>query len=178
MFDLYDYIKDIAPDVPELQKVYRTHGLSTLDEMLNDVRNNPACCVVVQEGADGRLDLRARRHNTAYHTFWVMTRAKLNDNDSRLAAKRLSMFAGVRLIDRMRADSDDFGQRAYGLDDENVQYAEIGPIGQNYYGYSFSFTVAQGIAKYVPPPVYPDGTYMTDEAGNLIQDNDNNLITE
>lgn len=172
MFDLYDYITTVVGAVPAIEKVYRTHGLSTLDEMMADVRNNPACCVVVQEGADGRLNLRDRRLNTAYHNFWVLVRAKQNDNNSRMTAKSLAMQRGVQLIDRMRDDDSEFGQPSYGLDDENIQYGEVGPIGQNYYGYSFSFVVAQAIEKYNP---YPDETYLAYADSVLTDDNDNHL---
>lgn len=151
MFNLYEYINSIYEDVEVLQKIYRISGISNIEEMLSDLRNNPSCCVMVKDGGDGRLNLRAKRLNTAYHTFYVFTRAKINDSSSRLAAKRLSMHAGIRLIDRMRADSEDFSQPAYGLNDASVDYSEFGPVGQNYYGYAFSFTVEQKVDKYFGP---------------------------
>ncbi len=152
MFQLFEYIESIVSDVSELKALYRVSSIMQLEEMLSNLRDNPSCCVLVRDSGDGTLDFRERRLATAYHTFYVMARAKQNDHASRLYAKRLAMFAGVRLIDRMRADSDDFGAAAYGLNDRRIEYAEFGPVGQGYWGYSFSFTMEQGFVKYVPPP--------------------------
>lgn len=160
MFHLYEYLNNVYQDVEVLQKIYRISGISNIEEMLSDLRNNPACCLMVKDSGDGKLNLRDRRLNTAFHTFYVFTRAKVNDTESRVAAKRLSMHAGLRLLDRMREDADEFGSAAFGFNDQNIDYSEIGPIGQNYYGYGFSFTVEQGVAKYVPSPVYPDGSLL------------------
>lgn len=178
MFNLYEYLLTIYHGVEVLQKIYRASGIADIEEMLSDLRNNPNCCLMVRDGGDGRFELRDRRLNTAYHTFWVFTRAKVNDHDSRLAAKRLSMAAGIRLIDCMRADAIDFNAPAYGLNDESIDYTEIGPIGQNYYGYSFNFLVSSSVPKYVPPPVYPDGTYLIDADDNAINDDSNTHLIE
>jgi hypothetical protein len=147
MFLLYEYLESIIEAVPQIKKLYRVSSLVQLEEVLSNLRDLPHNALMVTDSGDGYLDFKNRRLNTAYHTFYVFVKANINDHSSRLAAKREAMQSGINLIDRMRADSEDFGMLTYGFDDSRIDYNEIGPIGNNYYGYSFGFTVKQGFAK-------------------------------
>jgi hypothetical protein len=140
MYNAYEYIFAIAPSVPEIKKVYKASGLSALEDLLSDLRNNPDCCCVVRDSGDGYLNLKDRRLNNAYHTLYIFVKAKINDHDSRLSAKRNAMTTGIKLFNRMKLDGRDYGDPAYGLDFSRIDYSEIGPIGQQYYGYSFGYT--------------------------------------
>jgi hypothetical protein len=173
MFQIFEYIESIVSDISEIKNIYRVSSIIQLEEMLSNLRDNPSCCVLVRDSGDGTLNFKDKRLDTAYHTFYVMARARVNDNAARLAAKRLAMFAGIRLMDRMRADSEDFGSDTYGLNDSRVEYNEFGPVGQGYWGYSFSFTIEQGFVKYSP---YPPATYITGPDEALIVDEDDNHI--
>jgi hypothetical protein len=147
MFLLYEYLESIIEDLPGIKKMYRVSSLIQLEEALSNLRDMPNCCLMVTDSGDGFLDFASRRLNTAYHTFYVFVKAGINDHASRLAAKREAMDSAIKLIDRMRTDSTDFGMMTYGFDDSRIDYNEIGPIGNNYYGYSFGFTVKQAFAK-------------------------------
>jgi hypothetical protein len=141
MFNAYEYLSSISPDIPEILKVYKVSGLSSLEEMLSDIRNNPQCCLCVRDAGDGFLDLKTRRLDSAYHTFYVMVKAETNNHDSRLQAKRSAMKTCIKLMDRAKKDSNDFGDPVYGLDFSKIDYSEIGPLGSNYYGYSFGYSI-------------------------------------
>jgi hypothetical protein len=140
MFNAYEYIESIAPDVPEIKKVYKASGLSALEDVLSDIKNNPDCCSVVRDSGDGYLNLKDTRLDNSYQTLYVFVMAKVNDHDTRLRAKRQAMDIGVKLFDRIKEDSNDFGDPAFGLNFARIEYNEIGPIGRGYYGYSFSYT--------------------------------------
>lgn len=147
MFLLYEYLNSIFAEIVEIKAIYKISSIVQMEEMLSDVRNNPGCCLMVKESGDGYLNFKDRRLDVAYHTFYVMVRAEVLDNNSRLVAKRKSMATGIKLIDRMRADATEYGSQAYGLNENRIDYSELGPIGRNYYGYNFSFLVEQGFVK-------------------------------
>jgi hypothetical protein len=145
MYNAYEYISIIAEDVPSIKKVYRASGLSAMEELLSDLRNNPDCCAVIRDSGDGFINLKVRRLDNAYNTLYVFVKAKFNDHNSRLLAKRQAKTIGIALFDRMQLDARDYGDPAYGLDFEKIDYNEIGPIGKDYYGYSFGYTFDSSI---------------------------------
>jgi hypothetical protein len=161
MFNLYEYLVSIVAAVPQINATYRVSSLVQLEEALSNMRDTPNCALLVRDSGDGHLNLKNRRLNTAYHTFYVMYHAAVNDHGSRLAAKRNAMTTGVHLLDRMKRDALDYGDAAFGLDDSRIDYSEIGPIGNNYYGYSFGFTMQQGfeMTPANPPPADPPNQY-------------------
>jgi len=145
MFNLFEYLEIVVPDVEAIEKIYRVSSIVSLEEVLSDLRSNPVCCLAVRDSGDGYLNLKNRRLDTAYHVFYVMVRATdLNSSAARLLAKRQAMATAIKLFDRMKLDAVDFGDPLHGFNDNRIDYAEIGPIGRNYVGYSFSFLVEQG----------------------------------
>jgi len=147
MFLLYEYLESIREEFIDLKVTERVSSIIQLEEMLTNIRDTSKYRFLVKDSGDGHLDFKARRLNIAYHIFYIFVKAGVNDNGSRLTAKREAMIMGIKIIDRMRADSEDFGDPTHGLDDSRVDYGEIGPIGNNYYGYSFGFTIEQSFSK-------------------------------
>jgi hypothetical protein len=144
MFNLYEYLVSIVADVPLIKATHRVSSLVQMEETLSNLRQAASCALLVRDSGDGHLDLHDRRLNTGYYNFYIMCKANVNDHASRLAAKRLAMQVGVQLLDRIKQDALDFGDPAYGFDDSRIDYSEIGPVGANYYGYNFGFTLKQG----------------------------------
>jgi hypothetical protein len=175
---LYEYLNTIVADVPLIKATHRVSSLVQLEETLSNLRQAASCALLVRDSGDGHLDLRDKRLNTGYYNFYIMCQASVNDHASRLAAKRLAMQVGIFVFDRMRKDTNDFGDPAYGFDDRRIDYSEIGPIGNNYFGYSFGFTVQQGFETLFNSDALPEGTYLADESGSFLTDNDDNFITE
>ncbi len=140
MFNAFEYFETIYAAVG-LLKIYKASGISKVEELLSDLTQNPDNCLVVRDSGDGSLDFKSRRLDTGYHTLYVFHRGKFNDHTANLTAKRNAMIKAIALFDLMKQDAVDFGDAAFGFDDSKVLYAEIGPIGIGYYGYSFSFTM-------------------------------------
>jgi hypothetical protein len=88
------------------------------------------------------------------------------------------MQTGILVFDRMRKDTNDYGDPAYGFDDRRIDYSEIGPVGQGFYGYSFGFTVQQGFYELFNAAALPDGEYIGDDEGNLLIDLGFNYLKE
>lgn len=140
MFNAFEYFSTIY-QAAGLAKIYKASGISNVEDLLSDLTNSHVNCLIVRDSGDGFLNLHDRRLNTAYHTVYVFSKGKFNDHSANLTAKRNAMALAIALLDLMKSDAFDFGDPAYGLETSRIDYSEIGPIGQSYYGYSFSFTM-------------------------------------
>jgi len=138
MFNAFEYFSGIYAD-NNIEKIYKASGISQMEGLLADLKAKYESCLVVRDSGDGHLNFRDRRLDTGWHTIYVMVKGKFNSPDDNLTAKRNAMQLGIGLFELMKLDSEYEEQAAYGFDDSKIDYAEIGPIGQNYYGYSFSF---------------------------------------
>lgn len=141
MFNKFDYFSSILADVPGILSIKRVSSITQLEEVLSDLRGIILPCLVVNDSGDGYLDLRDRRFMAGYHNVYVFTKARVNDSPSRVLAKQTSLDLGIALFDRMKLDSEEYGQPAYGLDDSRIDYSEIGPLADNCYGYGFGFSI-------------------------------------
>ncbi len=152
MFNLYEYIETIRTDVPAIGKAYPVTSIVQIESLLSDLRNTPPVAALVRESPSGQLNFDERRLDTSYESFYVMCKASVNDHASRMLAKRQAKAIGIQLIDRMRSDKPGYGSPFYGFRPANVQYDEIGPLGKNYFGYHFTFTVDQGfgLVSHIP----------------------------
>lgn len=142
MFQAYEYFNAILPRVPSISKVYKVSGIGALEEVLSDLRNNPECALVIRDSGDGRINILDRRFTDVYHTIYVLVKHITNNHDSRLQAKRQAFNTGIALLDAMKADATDYGDPTHGFNAAAIDFAEIGPVGNNYIGYSFGFTIA------------------------------------
>lgn len=137
MFALYEYL-DSVKETLELEKIYRISGILQLEEFLTGLGDAGDLVVFARDSGDGYFNIRDRRLDTAYHVFYVFCRADFNDNDARLQAKRDAIAKGIAIVEKLKADSANFEDAAYGFNPVRIDYGEIGPIARNYFGYSFS----------------------------------------
>lgn len=140
MFNAFEYFSTIY-EAAGLVNIYKASGIGNVEELLSNLSSAHSDCLIVRDSADGYLNLRDRRLDTGYHTIYVFSKGKINDASANLAAKRIAMGKAIALLDLMKLDAVDFGDTAFGFDASRVDYSEIGPIGQNFYGYSLSFTM-------------------------------------
>jgi len=138
MFNDFEYFSTIYAGVG-LLKIMKASGISIVEDLLKSFDNTPQNCLIVRDSGDGHLNFKDRQLDTAYHTIYIFEKGKFDDPAANMAAKRAAMLKGIDLFKRMKQDAGDFGDPAYGFDDSKVDYSEIGPIGQQMYGYSFSF---------------------------------------
>ena len=138
MFNAFEYFSTIYQNAGLIQ-IFKASGISIVEDLLKSFSNTPDNCLIVRDSGDGHLNFRDRQLDTGYHTIYIFVKGKLNYPAVNMAAKRAAMLKGIALFKRMKLDAGDFGDAAYGFDDSKVDYSEIGPIGQQMYGYSFSF---------------------------------------
>lgn len=138
MFNSFEYFSTIYAGAG-LVKIFKASGISMVEDLLKSFSATHDNCLIVRDSGDGHLNFRDRQLDSAYHTIYIFQKGKLNDPTANMAAKRAAMLKGIALFKLMKQDAGDFGDAAYGFDDSKVDYSEIGPIGQQFYGYSFSF---------------------------------------
>jgi len=142
MVDLYDYLDERKDLMEDVKAIYRVSGIMQLEEMLSNIRDNPKVCLLVEENADGTLNLKDRKLRSGYHVFYVFVKASSIVNSAeRVSCKKTAFAQGLQVINLLRNDAGDYGDPAYGLDDSRIDYGGIGPIGNGYFGYSFGFMI-------------------------------------
>lgn len=144
MFDAYTYLKSRLDHFVDINKVIRISGLSELEELTDDVRNNEFPCIAVDAGADGMLDISAGNFDRSFNTFYVLIRLPgTADADQRDAAMRQAAAIGREVLRMMQQDSYDFASPCYGFEANNIQYSRFGPVGLQCYGYAFNYVMAR-----------------------------------
>jgi hypothetical protein len=142
MFDAYNYSQSVIADIPEIKDLYSISGLSGLEEMLQHMRNPVTPVMLAEDSSDGYLNLEAGSFANEFNTVYFLSRVeKLNDSALRRAALVESFALGKKFFKRMGIDAVEFDQAAYGFDKSRIDFQRLGPIGNNYYGYSFSFII-------------------------------------
>ena len=141
MFDALSYALDRAEQIPGIKAIYSCSGLSNLEGMLQNLRSPATPVMVVEDSADGFLDLENGNFSNEYNTVFLLDKVKLNDSDDRRRAQELTFSLGKKFFSQLGIDSIEFGDVAYGFDKGRIDFARIGPIANGFYGYSFSFVV-------------------------------------
>ena len=141
MFDALQYSRTIAPLIPEIQKVYSASGIAEIDELLQDIRAAAHPVLMVEDSCDGVLSLESGNYADEYNTVWFLDRVKLNDSPDRRRAQELCFGLALKYFKQMKADGQNFGDATYGFEPKNITFNRVGPIGNHYYGYAFSFIV-------------------------------------
>jgi len=141
MFDALQYAKDKAPLIPEIEKVYSASGVAEIDELLQNIREAASPVLMVEDSADGVLTIETGNYADEYNTVWLLDRVKLNDSPDRRRAQKLCFGLALKFFKQMKADSQNFGDAAYGFESRNISFNRVGPIGNHYYGYVFSFII-------------------------------------
>lgn len=141
MFDALQYSKEIAPLIPEIKKVYSASGIAEIDELLKDIRSAVHPVMMVEDSSDGVLSLESGNYADEYNTVWFLDKVKLNDSPDRRRAQNLCFSLGLKYFKQLKKDGRDFGDVAYGFESSKISFSRVGPIGNQYYGYAFSFIV-------------------------------------
>lgn len=148
MFDQYTYLNNlvtVVPEgeettvIPEIKAVKRISGLRELEEMLQDLRGIQYPLILAEDKGDGFLSFSGRNLDNGYHSFYLVSKAKIENSASRTEVQALCMALGKKLFKKMLADSENFGDPAYGFDSSRIDYMRVGPLVNNFHGYSFSY---------------------------------------
>lgn len=141
MFDALQYSKNIASLIPEIQKVYSASGIAEIDELLQDIRSVAHPVLMVEDSSDGVLTIENGNYADEYNTVWFLDRVKVKDSPDRRRAQELCFGLGLKYFKKMKADGQNLGDAAYGFEARNISFNRVGPIGNHYYGYAFSFII-------------------------------------
>jgi hypothetical protein len=75
------------------------------------------------------------------HSFAILDVVKQGSSPDRVRALNACMAAGLKVLKKMLADSQDFGDACYGFDRSRIDYQRIGPLVRNTWGYLFTYTM-------------------------------------
>jgi hypothetical protein len=141
MYSQFDYFTAIAPDFPEIQTIARVTGISGMEEVMENIRQLKTLALLVEDDSDGYLNLEHGNFDFSYHAFSIFDVAKLNDSAERNRAQNTCFTTGLKILRRMLTDSTDFGDPCYGFDRSRISYMRIGPMINNTFGYTFTYTM-------------------------------------
>jgi hypothetical protein len=150
MFDQYTYLNNLVTVIPEgketpalseIKAVKRISGLRELEEMLEDLRGLQYPLILAEDKGDGFLSFTGRNLDNGYHSFYLVSKAKIENSASRTEIQAQCMVLAKKVFKQMLADSMNFGDPAYGFDTSRIDYRRVGPLVNNFHGYSFSYIV-------------------------------------
>jgi hypothetical protein len=141
MYIQYDYLNSILPNFREIGTIARVSGLSGMEEVMEKIRQVKSLVLIVEDDSDGFLDLSRGNFDNSFQSFSVFGISKLGDSSDRNRVLNLCFQTGLKILNQMLADSRDFGDPVYGFDRTRVSYMRIGPLVNNSYGYTFSYTM-------------------------------------
>lgn len=139
MFDQYTYLDNAKDAFPEIGAIHRVSGLMNLEETLEQIRSHTDFMLLVEDDDDGYFDLDDGNVDNGFRTFYVVGRTKLNDSADRKLIQAQCKAIALKIFKQIMADAQNFGDAAYGFDRSRIDYRRIGPLINNYHGYSFSY---------------------------------------
>lgn len=149
-FDFQEYMLACAEQLKEIRhteeerKFFRITGLSQLEELLFNLPDATFPAMMVDNNQNGNLTDKSPSDNVVdipYYSFMIIDKAEFNDHDLVEAAKENCKALGLKIISRMIRDKRTMQNGLVFLDVSSISYTTFGPIGDNTYGVSFSFTV-------------------------------------
>lgn len=141
MYNQFDEIEKIKADIPEIKELHKCSGIGELEETLNEDPNVKNLVCAVEDEGDGFLSLSDSHLDNGYFTLYILGKVKANRSDSRKQVKAECKAAGVKLFKRMRQSGKELGDPFYGIDFERVDYNQLGPVGDDMHGFSFSYVM-------------------------------------
>lgn len=143
MFDQYAYFSSIINDTnfPEIKTIARVSGLMGMEEAMEKIRSVNPLILLIEDDADGYLDLEDGNLDNGYHSFSIIDTVKQGDSSDRYRALTACMTAGLKIINQMLTDSREYKNAVYGLDRSRISYQRIGPLLNNTWGYIFTYTI-------------------------------------
>lgn len=150
MFDQYAYLNNlvtVVPEgaettlIPEIKAVKRITGLRELEEVLEDIRAIQYPLILCEDKGDGFLSFEDHNLDNGYYSFYLVSKAKVESSESRTETQSLCMALAKKVFKQMMKDACNFKDPAYGFDRSRIDYMRVGPLVNNFYGYSFSYII-------------------------------------
>lgn len=152
MLDCATRLKTIA-HTNNTKRFFRCSGIAGLEELLNQMTDVTGRVLVVhnnQEGSVGDISRADNFLDSPYYVFYVLERVEdYNDFDAEELAKENCKAAGFKILSRMIREKRQGILGLSFLDFTSIPYQNVGPVGLNFHGVMFSFTVTDGNSSLV-----------------------------
>ena len=80
---------------------------------------------MVEDDDDGYLSFNGGNTDNGFKTFYVVSKAKINDSADRVLKRKECMAIALKLFKKMMSDGQDFGDLCYGFDRSRVDYRKV-----------------------------------------------------
>ena len=153
-FNFMGYMEDCARRLKaighndKIRKFFRCSGIAELEELLNQVTDVTGRVLVVhnnQEGTVGDVNRSDNFMDSPYYVFYVLEKVNdYNDFTAEELAKENCKATGFKILARMIRDKRMGLLGLSFLDFTSIPYQNVGPVGINFHGVMFSFTITDG----------------------------------
>jgi hypothetical protein len=149
-FDFIAYMLLCAEQLKEIghseseKRFFRITGLTQLEELIFNLSEASYPAVMVENNQNGNLTDKCPSDNVVdipYYSFMIIDKAEFNNHDLVESVKENCKALGLKIISRLIRDKRNMQNGLVFLDVSSISYSTFGPIGDNTYGVSFSFTV-------------------------------------
>lgn len=159
MFNFLAYMLDCATRLKAIghddytKRFFRCSGIAGLEELLNSITDVSGRVLVVHNNQEGSVGDQVHSDNfldSPYYVFYVLERvADYNDFDAEELAKENCKTTGFKILARMIREKRLGLNGLSFLDFSSIPYQNVGPVGINFHGVMFSFTVTYGNDKLI-----------------------------
>lgn len=153
MFNFKSFMLDCATRLKTIghsetsKKFFRCSGIAGLEELLNQQTDVTGRIIVIhnnEEGSVGDLNHSDNFLDTPYFVFYVLEKVEdYNDFDAEELAKQNCKADGFKILSRMKRAKRMGTDGMQFIDFTSIPYQNVGPVGVNFHGVMFSFTVTQ-----------------------------------
>jgi len=139
-FNAYEYFKNIISEVG-IRDIKRCSGILQLEEILSNPGAVKSPLLVVEDNDSGFLSLEGKTFDGGYYNIYILAQVKQGNAEDALRVRNLCKKIIALLFLRMMEDAKLWQDWGTGLDANRIDYAKIGPLAQNFYGYSAGFQI-------------------------------------
>ncbi len=150
-FSFIDYFKEVAEKHPDLlhttkkPSFFRVSGITAIDEFLNGstYAKDIVLCAESSDDANYTLDDGDYLCEKPVYAFYILKKVKTGDEDSRQQAKKAALRIAEDILSRIDYHYHEDMEGLKDFDWNSIMRYGIGPLGQNYYGIRFSFSLEE-----------------------------------
>lgn len=140
MYDQYAEIEKIKAEVPEIKQIHRASGISEMEETLQEkLRSLITPVLICEDDGNGYLSIDDKNFDGKYLTFYLLDKPSAQTSEERKKTLLLCRKTALKLLKKMKAKAENFGDPFHGIDFSRIDYQRIGPVATGLYGYSLSY---------------------------------------
>lgn len=156
-FDFITYMENVAVKLKDIEhttatpRYHKISSIAELEQLLQASVETEGIQLLVLDNKEGRLidNDAAGLFDDKYFIFYLLQNITVSDMEERSTTLESLKATGKKILSKMFKDMLADGELPhanriglYDLDRDSIRYLTIGPLGDNYHGIQFSFTVA------------------------------------